>query len=135
MEKSKFFYFTIKGDDLHPMDIKEKVDLPCEIFIKDETTIVGILKRPVIQKTNRWVYRSSDQGEMGISPFLVSQLEILAKHVVPLKEYTTRYHSLIELVIYEEREISNFNIKLSKRAQYLLNKIGVKFSITFIDWS
>ncbi len=135
MEISKFFRFTIKGDDLHPTDIKQKVDLPCEIFIKDETTFFGIRKRPFIQKTNRWVYRSSDQGKMGISPFLVSQLEILAKHVEPLKEYTTRYHSLIELVIYEEREISPFNIKLSKRAQYLLNKLGVKFSITFIDWS
>lgn len=134
MKKSKFFKFTIKGDDLHPMDIKEKVDLPCEIFVKNETTFAGVLKRPVTQKTNRWVFRSLDQGEMGVNHFLVSQLEIISKHVQPLKEYTTQYCALIELVVYEENETSHFNLIISRRAQHLLNKIGVRFSITFVDF-
>ncbi len=134
MRKSKFFKFTIKGDDLNPMDIKEKVHLPCKVFIKNETTLAGIIKKPIIQKTNRWLYSSMDQGEMRVNHFLVSQLEILAKNVLPLKEFTTRYHALIELVVYEDRNISHYNLVLSKRAQYLLNKIGVRFSITIVDF-
>jgi len=131
MRISKFFDFTIKGDSLDPNAIKNEVDLPCKIYIKDEITKLTVgekLIKEVVQKTNRWLYCDMSQDEMTISAFLTKNLEIIVKHLSKLNSYIKNYKTILELVIYAENKT---NIKLSKKQIRLLDIIGVDLLIAF----
>ena len=128
MRISKYFRFTIKGDDLNPNIIKDTVNLPCDIFIKDEMTVTGILKTEILQKTNRWVYRAELNGESSVNAFLTKHLETISRELYILKKYIEKFDSKIEIIIYAGNKT---DINLSLKQIRLLNNIGVPFSISF----
>lgn len=134
MKRGKFFYLTIKGIGLNIDEVKEAVDLPCDIYVKGEKTGFEFTNREHVQKTDRWVYTAIAQDEMPINKFLTKQLEIIDKRMTVLGRYIKNYHALMELVIYMEEKTNTFNILLSKKVIRLLNRINVEFSVKFIDW-
>ena len=127
MKIHKFFTFTIKGDELNPVIIRNNVNMPCDIFIKGET-VKGALQREILQKTNRWAYREELNGKLSVSVFLTKQLEFIFENLSTLKEYIEKYDSSIELVLYAGNKT---DITLSRKQIELLEKIGVSFSVSF----
>src|SRR5690554_5731844 len=87
MKKSKFLYFTIKGDNLDVLELKELVDLSAKIYIKGEEEVIDSLQRKVINKTNRWMYEVIAQDEMRVNKFLIKQLEIISDRLPILNKY------------------------------------------------
>lgn len=134
MKKGKFFYLTIKGDGLNVKELKETVDLPCKVYFKGEKTTFQPKNEEFIQKDDRWLYTAVAQDETPINKFLVEQLEVIKVKLPVLERYIKDYHTLMELVIYEEEENNAFTMLFSKKVIKLLNIINVKFSLTFHDW-
>ena len=102
MRKSKFLYFTIKGDNLDVLELKHLMNMPAKIYIKGEVEKIGSLQREVINKTNRWVYEAIGQDEMRINKFLIKHLEIISEKLPILENYIKKYNSSLELIIYDE---------------------------------
>ena len=128
MRIHKFFRFNIEGDELDPNAIKDAVNLPCDVFIKGETVVWGILQEKFFQKTNRWLYSTDLPGRSSVSAFLTRQLESISKNLPVLKDYIEKYDSHMELVLYAGNETE---ITLNLKQIQLLEKIGVEFSISF----
>ena len=126
MKKHKFFRFTISGDDLNLQDITSKVNLPSKIYEKD--TAISKLGKTIVQKTNRWLFYDEQMGESSVTQFLTKNLLIIYQHFEELKYFINKYKAYIELVVYADNKT---DLSLSKRQIDLLNKIGVKFYISF----
>jgi len=134
MKRGKFFDLTIKGVGLNVDELRKTVGLPCDIYVKGEKTAFEFTNREHMQKTDRWVYTAIAQDEIPINKFLTKQLEIIDKKMSVMRKYIEDYYAVMELVIYVEEKTNTFNILLSKKVIRLLNRINVKFSVTFIDW-
>ena len=127
---SKFFYFTISGDDFDIDEFIGVVPLYGKIYRKDETItqIYNNHIESIPQKTNRWVYSDSVHDCANPSGFLTKNLEVLYKNLRILKKYINTHKAKIEYNIYAENRT---DIKLSKKQISLLCKIGVPFYISF----
>ena len=128
MRISKYFKFTIQGDNLNPVEIANTVDLPCEIYMKGEKTLIGPVKKEIIQKTNRWVYFANLDGKKSTNYFIKQHLEKLVKRKTLLDNFIKDYYSNIEIMLYAGNKT---NITLSVQHIKLLNELGVNFSISF----
>ena len=100
MRISKYFKFTIQGDNLNPVEIANTVDLPCEIYMKGEKTLIGPVKKEIIQKTNRWVYFANLDGKKSTNYFIKQHLEKLVKRKTLLDNFIKDYYSNIEIILY-----------------------------------
>ena len=128
MRISKYFKFTIQGDNLNPVEIANTVDLHCEIYMKGEKTLIGPVKKEIIQKTNRWVYFANLDGKKSTNYFIKQHLEKLVKRKTLLDNFIKDYYSNIEIILYAGNKT---NITLSVQHIKLLNELGVNFSISF----
>ena len=131
-KKSKFLHFEIFGDNLDINEIQLRNNLPGEIFLKGET-IERPVGRPIVSKTNRWLYSSFDQNETSINAFLYSQLKLIYREYEKLKHFIVDNKATIELIIYESDK-NIFSLKMGKNCIKILEKIGLSILITFIDF-
>ena len=90
-----FFRMTIKGDELDPQEIQNKLDLPSNIYFKG--SVIYKFGRPLLQKTNRWVYdiNRSCKSSREIQSFLSKQLKIILSLKKILDEYTLKFKSCL----------------------------------------
>ncbi len=123
-----FFRMTIKGAELDPQEIQKKVDLPAYIYIKG--SVVYRFKKPLMQKTNRWVYDTNRacKSTREIQSFLSKQLKLILPWKKILDAYTVKFESCIELIVYAERTAA---LTLSKFHLKALSQIGTDFMIAF----
>ena len=130
-----FVYFTIKGDSLDLNQIREDIPLDAKIYEKGKV-YHGLNKRLAHkpQKTNRWCYYLEAGSHKSINAVLKQMYEELKPHLKNLQQYTKKYHSLIDVVIYVEEITARFNLQLSKKSIEILNRINSKVSITFVDF-
>ena len=130
MRTGKFFYFTIKGNGFDPLFLAKAVELPCDVFFKDEISTHDLLKKEIKQKSTRWIYKDIDQSETKIGGFLTKNLKIIVKKLSILSEYIEDKdnEAKIELVVYSENKT---DLVLNKSQIRLINKIGVGISISF----
>lgn len=131
MRISKYFNLKIDGgDDFNPLEIKEMVDLPCEIQIKGERIYSPLLgeKYDQVYKTNRWVYSAEMIGQTSIEMFLKQQLEILVSYLDALGPFIKKYNAYAELHIWSEKTAK---MTLTKKHISLLNKLGVEMDVEF----
>ena len=132
MGRHNFFYFTIEGDDLDPIILKEVIGLPCETYYKGQKTLV-YGKKEVESVSTRWVYEAIVEDKTKKHKrtiiFLVKHLSVIAEKLPILKDYINKYDATIDLVIYDDDKDNN--ILLDTNIINLLSKIGAKFSITF----
>lgn len=134
MNKGKYFYFTIKDDELNVEELKKSANLPCDTYVIGERTKIQFSKEEVFQSTNRWVYKSDSYEDVSINDFLVEQLDVINNHLSVLRSYISKYGALIEYTIYIEEETNTFNMLLNNKIIKMLSKINAEFSLTFIDW-
>jgi len=130
MHTDKFFTLSIQGDGLDPDAISESVNLPCVVYHLGEITSL-ITEEKVVQKTNRWLYRSVAQDETSVRYFLTKNLEAVKQNLPVLREYFVKYKSSMELVVYTEGKTY---IKLSKKQINLVSQINLGLSIVFFNW-
>jgi len=128
MRTGKFFRFTIKGDNLDPVALKEAAGLPCGVFIKGETIEAGILKREVVQKINRWVYHTEAQDETKVEAFLTKNLEVIVSKIQILKEFANQNEAILELIVYAD---NHTDLLLSRKHIKLLSEIDIDLDISF----
>ena len=128
MKISKYFRFTIQGDDLNPVEIAKKVDLPCEIYIKGEKTLIESVKKEIIQKTNRWVYCARLDGQKSTKYFIKQHLEKLMKRKTVLEHYIKKYCANIEIILYAGNKTY---VTMTAQHIKLMNELGVSCSISF----
>ena len=123
-----FFRMTIKGDELDPQEIQNKLDLPSNIYFKG--SVIYKFGRPPLQKTNRWVYdiNRSCKSSREIQSFLSKQLRIILSLKKILDEYTLKFKSCIEFIVYAERKA---DLTLSKFDLKALSQIGAEFVVAF----
>ena len=130
-----FVYFTIKGDSLDLNQIREDIPLDAKIYEKGKVyhgLNQSLTHKP--QKTNRWCYYLEAGSHKSINAVLKQMYEELKPHLKNLQQYTKKYHSLIDVVIYVEEITARFNLQLSKKSIEILNRINSKVSITFVDF-
>jgi len=128
MKIYKFFRFTIEGDELDPIILRDAVNLPCDVFIKGETVVSENLHIKHFQKTNRWLYRAELLGKTSVSNFLTKHLKAIHNDLPKLKEYIEKNDAYMELVLYAEDKT---DINLNPKQIKLLSEIGVEFLISF----
>lgn len=126
MRTSKFFRFTISGDNLDLEVLKNTIGLRGEIYVKGD--VVYKLSEAIPQKTNRWVYHSEQIDEESVSAFLTENLEILVSDLTVIKAFAKTNDTKIELVVYAG---DNTDICLTPRQIQLLDKLGIDFYISF----
>lgn len=126
---SKFFRFSIKGDDINPEEIRDMISLPCDIYRKDEVIEKQYLEKVYIkQKTNRWVY--SDEAYRGsrLDGFLTKNLLLIESKLPLLKRWIKSAECKMELVVYAGNKT---DIQLNRKQIALIEKIGVGICISF----
>lgn len=126
---SKFFRFSIKGDDINPEEIRDMISLPCDIYRKDEVIEKQYSKKVYIkQKTNRWVY--SDEAYRGsrLDGFLTKNLLLIESKLPLLKRWINSAECKMELVVYAGNKT---DIQLNRKQIALIEKIGVGICISF----
>ena len=130
MRISKFFRFTIEGDNLDVNVVKEKINLDAEIFYKNIPIKKYYNGKEVIinQKTNRWVYSNCQIDSVSPEKFLMINLLTLKRQIINFNCFLCNYKCSIELVLYAEDKT---DICLSSKHIELLNEIGVPFHISF----
>ena len=79
MKSSKFFRFTVEGDNLNPDRVRNEIDLPAEVFFKNVPAVRKICgkERVFPQKTNRWVYSCDSIDGTHPETFLTKNLQVL----------------------------------------------------------
>ncbi len=130
MRTSKFFRFTIAGDELDVIQLKQKINLESSIYCKD-TEIKKILGEKEIyipQKTNRWVYINELIDSSKPETFLTKNLLILQKHFKDLNPFIQEYECRMDLIIYSGDKT---DICLNPKQMKILNNLGVKLYISF----
>ena len=125
---ARYFRFTLKGDNIEPEKIRDTVGLPCDIFHKNDIMEKEYLNHPIIQKTNRWVYRNESFSKMRTDTFLYKNLKIIASKMEKINIFLNKATANMELVLYVGNRT---DIVLSVRNIELLKKIGIDFSISF----
>ena len=126
---SKFFRFSIKGDNINPEEIRDAVSLPCDIYRKDDVVVKQYLTQVCLkQKTNRWVYYDEAHRGSRLDGFLTKNLLLIDSKLPLLKPWIKNAECQMELVIYAG---DNTDIKLNCKHVELINKIGVGISISF----
>ena len=125
---SKFFRFTISGDDLDVEKIKAAVDFPCDIYRKGDTVHKSYMKDHVIvQKTNRFVY-SSERCDGSVNDFLTENLLFVKSALPALKPFIGTNDCYAELVLYAGDKT---DILLTAEQIRLLNELNIDFNISF----
>lgn len=129
MSKTKFFRFTIEGDELDPTKINSVVNLPTEVYFKGDKLVKEYVKKhTIVQKTNRWIYSSTTSDNLDINLFILNNLKNIIHNFKALKPFINKYSSKIELVVYAGDET---DLVLTKESISLLNQIGVNFHLSF----
>lgn len=129
MNTSKFFRFTIYGDNLNIKELENNIPLPCHLFFKDDTiTKIYDKEYHLKQKTNRWLYINEKIDDSSASSFLTTNLILLNKFVKLIRRYTDKYSSKIELIIYADNKT---DICLTKTQIKLLSNLNTKLYISF----
>lgn len=130
MKTSKFFRFTIAGDELNVAELKEKIPLDSSVYYKDVPIEkkLGAKKMFIAQNTNRWVY--SDEAIDCSKPetFLTKNLLMLKKYLPILRTIVSDYECRIDLIIYSENKT---DICLNQKQMKILNELGVNLYISF----
>lgn len=123
-----FFRMTIKGDELIPQEVQDRIDLPSEIYLKG--SMVYKYETSLIQKTNRWVYSvdKSCENLREAQNFLTRQLKIIFRQRAGLKKYIDKYQSVLDWIIYADDK--SF-IRLSKSNLKMLSELGINLVISF----
>lgn len=130
MKTSKFFRFTIAGDELDVAKLKEIIPLDCDIYYKD-TPIeknLGDKKIFIYQDTNRWVYSNEAFDFSKPETFLTKNLLRVKKHLSILRKIIPNYECRIDLIIYSGDKT---DICLSLKQMKILNDLGVNFYVSF----
>jgi len=127
MKISKFFRFTIEGDELNLDEIKA-INLPANLYYKGETYKTLYTHIDIEQKTNRWLFSDEQIDNKSISKFLSKNLNTLVNHLDELKPFISKYKTRAEIVLYAENKT---DICLTKEHIELLKKLGTKFYISF----
>lgn len=129
MKYLRFFSVTVKGDNLRPEEIRDKINLPCKIFHKGEDFVKDYLpNKSIKQKSNRWLYISQQVSTQNNSKFLTENLLKIYEVLNELQFYIDNFETKMELRIYAEDKT---DICLTKKQIMLLNKIGLKLYISF----
>ena len=130
MRTSKFFRFTIAGDELDVSKLKEIVNLPADIYYKDTQIkkIVGKNEICIPQKTNRWVYSNETIDSSKPETFLTNNLKTLKKYLPILKTYIQSYKCRLDLILYCGDKT---DIRLQSKQMKMLSDFGVNLHISF----
>lgn len=130
MKTSKFFRFTIAGDELNVAELKGKISLDSSVYYKNVPIEkkLGAKKMFIAQNTNRWIY--SDEAIDCSKPetFLTKNLLILKKYLPILRTIVPDYECRIDLIIYSEKKT---DICLNQKQMKILNELGVNLYISF----
>ena len=121
MKNTKYFYFTIKGDNLNVNDLFNEIDIKGEKYIKGEQSIFNPTKEKIVQETNRWVYSSISKVDDNIDLFLEEELKKIENNLQVLKKYMIDNYCLIG-----SRSISwtLFNRKLRLNLKHIIFKFN-----------
>ena len=136
MEKI-FIRFTIKGDDLDLHEISESISVQADLYVKgNDVPRKFESQKPMIQKTNRWVYSIESKNNENLNRILKRLIKNLNPWLNEINRYTKKYQSLLDIVIYTNTEepLSRYNIKLSKTSLKNICKLNTPFSLTVFDW-
>ena len=128
--KSKFFTFTIQGDNLDVVAAKETIGLPCKIFTKGQKSFTKWLKTEVVSRSTRWVYESILQDKTNANVFLLKNLEIIREKMPEIKKFIKGNKVLLDLVIYDDTPRKN-HVILNRKIIKLLSEIDMDLSIVF----
>ena len=130
MRTSKFFRFTIAGDNLNVAELKEKISLDSNAYYKDILVEknIGNKKIFIAQKTNRWVYSNEVVDFSKQGTLLTKNLLTLKKYLPILKTIIPKYDCRIDLILYSGNKT---DICLSTRQMKMLNDLGVNLYISF----
>lgn len=130
MRTSKFFRFTIAGDKLNVAELKEKISLDSNVYIKDIPVEknLGNKKIVVYQKTNRWVYSNETVDFSKPETFLTKNLLTLKKYLPIFRTIIPNYECRIDLIIYSGNKT---DICLSTKQMKILNDLGVNLYVSF----
>ena len=132
-----FLYFTIKGEDLDTTEISKKISVNATVFVKGERVLNKFIKNGdnKFQKTNRWVYSLESIKNSNINTLIKRMYKELSPYIKQINQYTTKYASLLDIVIYTnvEKPASKFNITLSKSSINIINALNTRFSLTIWD--
>ena len=129
-----YFYYTIKGDDLSLVDISNDIPVSANLYEKGRVYFNNEIQKKYAkpQKTNRWSYfLISEKGE-NINDLLKKAEKDLSPFWKMITSYTSRYHTLLDIVVYEES--GKFNLRLTKKSMDIIDKMNAKLSISFFDW-
>ena len=86
------------------------------------------LDRPIIQKTNRWVYWDESFSKIRTDTFLYKNLKKIESKMEIINKFLKNATVSMELILYTGNRT---DITLSVRNIDLLKKIGIDFSISF----
>lgn len=130
MRTSKFFRFTISGDELNVAELKELIPLEANVYHKDIPVEknMGNKKILIAQNTNRWVYSNEVFDFSKPETFLTKNLLTLKKYVPILKKIIPNYESRIDLILYSGNKT---DICLSVKQIKIINDLGVKLYVSF----
>lgn len=130
MKTSKFFRFTIAGDELNVAELKETIPLDCDIYYKGISIEkkIGDKKIFIAQDTNRWVYSNNAVDFSKPETFLTKNLLILKKLLPIFRTIIPNYECRIDLIIYSGDKT---DICLSIKQMKILNDLGVKLYVSF----
>ena len=130
MKTSKFFRFTISGNELNLSLTEKEINLPAELFHKDIPVrkIIANKERWIPQKTNRWVYSNESFDYAKPESFLTKNLTILKNNITTLKEFIDNYDCRMDLIIYSGNKT---DLCLTPKLLKMLDGLGVKLYISF----
>ena len=128
-----FVHFTIKGDNLDVDKLAADVPVKSKLFHKDEV-VECKFNKTFLQKTNRFVYSIESQNGEKVNGVLKRMKKDFGAYIKRVFEYTSKHQSILDIVIYEDKQITVFNTKLSKESIAFINKLNTRVSISIFDW-
>ena len=130
MRTSKFFRFTIAGDNLNIAELKQMISLDSNVYHKDIPVEknLGNKKIFIAQNTNRWVYSNEVVDFSQPETFLTKNLLTLKKYLPILRTIIPNYECRIDLILYSGNKT---DICLSAKQMKILNDLGVNLYISF----
>ena len=131
-----FIRFFIKGDDLDVYKMSKDIAVNADLFEKGAIIKNKFCVQTKPQKTNRWVYSAESEKNENINSLLKRMYKALYPWIGAINEYTKRYYSLLDIVVYSnsEKPITKYNLALSKDSIRIIAKLNTKFSLTIYDW-
>ena len=132
-----FLHFTIKGDDLDTKELSKSIPINAEVFVKGERIVNKFIRNcdHKLQKTNRWVYSIESMKNPNINVLIKTMHKDLSPYVKLINQYTNRYASLLDIVVYtnSEKPFSKFNVTLSKTSIKIIHSLNTRYSLTVWD--